>query len=60
MGNPPPLKHTFFPPNLSANICPNIIDQELLTEVTGKQMSGPFTMEEASMIFGDLYHSEHL
>jgi len=44
IGNPPPLNHTFLPPNLlTANIWPEVIDQELAEEVFTRQMSGPFT-----------------
>jgi len=52
IGNPPPLSR-FLPPNLtSENIHPKIIDQELLAVVSEKYMSGPFTIEQAAIIFG--------
>ena len=51
--NPPPLSRIFLPPNLvSAHIHPEIIEQELLDEVATNRMSGPFTIEQASIIFG--------
>ena len=52
IGNPPPLLHTFIPNNLSlANIRPDIIWDELREETTACHMSGPFTTEEARVIF---------
>src|SRR5882672_4210354 len=56
IGNPPSLLHTFLPPNLSlANIHPNLIDLELATEVATGSISGPFSPDEASIIFGGFY-----
>ncbi len=52
IGNPPPLLHTFIPKNLaSANLHPKIINNELLEETTSGHMSGPFTVDEAHLIF---------
>ena len=52
IGNPPPLTHTFIPPNLaSANIQPEIINKELLDEVATSHMSGPFSTHDAHQIF---------
>jgi len=52
IGNPPPLSKSFLLPNLSsANIHPTLIDQELLAEIVAGQMSGPFTIAQASIIF---------
>jgi len=53
IGNLPALSKCFLPPKLSsANTLPYIIDQELLDEVSAWHMSGPFTLEQASIIFG--------
>ena len=50
ISNPPPL---FLPKNLpSADIHPKLIDQELLAEVSAGHMSDPFTVPQASIIFG--------
>jgi len=47
---------TFLPNNLpSANIWPDIIDQELLDETASGRMSGPFTVEQATQIFGGFF-----
>jgi len=52
IGSPPPLSDCFLPPNLtSANVLPKLIDKELLAEVSSCYMSGPFTTEQASVIF---------
>ena len=53
IGNPPPLTSTFLPRNLpSATLYPDIIDKEILEETSAGRMSGPFTVEEATKIFG--------
>src|SRR5882672_4068969 len=53
IGNPPLLSKNFLPNNLpSANIHPVLIHQELLSEVSASRMSGPFTISQASIIFG--------
>ena len=58
IGNPPPMTATFLPPNLaSANLHPEIIDLELLTEVSAGQMSGPFSTTQATAIFNGFFHS---
>jgi len=58
IGNPPPLSKVFLPKNLSsAYLHPEIIDNELLTEVSAGRMSGPFSVEQASVIFGGPFHS---
>src|SRR5882672_2459519 len=58
IGNPPPLSKIFLPNNLtSANIHPILIDQELLSEVSTSRMSGPFTIAQASDIFGGPFRS---
>jgi len=58
IGNPPPLSKTFLPPNLaSALIHPEIIEQELLDEVSANRMSGPFSLNQASIIFGGPFRS---
>jgi len=51
IGNPPPLMHTFTPPNLPANLNPMYIDCELKTEVDAGRMSGPFSIEDVHLIF---------
>ena len=52
IGNPPLLTHTFTPPNLpSANLNPMYIDCELKTEVNTSCMYGPFSIEDAHLIF---------
>src|SRR5882724_13612676 len=57
-GNPHALSKCFSPPNLSSvNTLPCIIDQELLDKVSAWHMSGPFTLEKASIIFGTPFHS---
>ena len=44
---------TFLLQNLPlATLYPNIIDKELLEEMTASQMSGPFTIREVMAIFG--------
>ena len=58
ISNPPPLSKFFLPKNLpSANIHPMLIDQELQTEVSAGRMSGPFTIPQASIIFGGPFRS---
>src|SRR5882724_10109443 len=58
IGNPPPLSKHFLPPNLSsANIHPILIEQELCAEVVASHMSGPFTITQASIIFGSPFCS---
>jgi len=58
IGNPPPLSKIFLLKNLSsANLHPEIIDNELLAEVAAGHMSGPFSIVQASIIFGDPFHS---
>jgi len=53
IGSPPPLSDCFLPPNLaSENVLPELIDKELLAEVSAHCMSGPFTIEQASVICG--------
>jgi len=53
IGNPPHLSKCFLPHNLSSlNILPKIIEQELEVEVSAHHMSGPFTLEQASVFFG--------
>ena len=52
IGNPPPLLRTFIPDNLSsANVRPDIIRDELREETAAGRMSGPFSIEEAHIIF---------
>jgi hypothetical protein len=52
IGNPPPLLHTFIPKNLtSATLLPDIIENELLNETASGRMTGPFSVEEAHIIF---------
>ena len=56
--NPPPLSRIFLPQNLaSAHVHPEIIEQELLDEVATNRMSGPFTITQASIIFGGPFRS---
>jgi len=58
IGNPPPLSRIFLPPNLaSAHIHPEIIKQELLDKVAANSMAVPFTIEQASIIFGGPFQS---
>jgi len=53
IGNPPHLLKTFLPHNLPlADLHPDIIDSEIMGEVTVKQMSGPSTVDQAHAIFG--------
>jgi len=53
INNPPDLSACPLPPNLtSAKIHPKLIDNELLSKVLTNHMSGPFTVEEAWVIFG--------
>ena len=52
IGNPLPLDTTFIPKNLgSTDLHPEIIDNELLEETSAGQMLGPFTPDEAIIIF---------
>src|SRR5882724_2617106 len=60
LGTPPHhhLSKCFLPPNFSsANILPEIIKQELIVEVSARRMSGPFTLEQALVIFGGPFRS---
>jgi len=58
ISNPPPLSKIFLPKNLpSADIHLMLIDQELLAEVSASHMSGPFTIPQASIIFGGPFRS---
>jgi len=55
IGNPPPLMHTFLPPNLPlANFHAAIIDQDLVDRVVVGPISGPFSLEDAHIIFGTI------
>jgi len=50
--SPPPLMHTFMPPNLpSANLNPAHMNCELKMEVDAGCMSIPFSIEDAHLIF---------
>ena len=40
---------------LSANICPDVIDQELVDEVMAGHMLGPFTLSQVMEIFGSFF-----
>ena len=52
ISNLPPLLHTFIPKNLmSATLLPDIIENEQLNETASGCMSGPFSVEEAHIIF---------
>ena len=52
------LSSTFLPHNLaSAMLHPEIIDLELNAEVSSNCMSGPFSISQASSIFGGFFHS---
>ena len=52
ISNPPSLCKTFLPPNLtSVTLHTTIIDQELWSEVSAQCMSGPFSIEQATVIF---------
>ena len=52
IGNPPPLTSTFLPRNLpSAMLYPELIDKEILEETLAGQMSGPFMVADAHVIF---------
>jgi len=58
IGNPPPLTHTFLPPNLaSANLHPELIDLEIASEVLASRISGPFSPSDAEKIFGSFFRS---
>jgi len=58
IGNPPPLSSIFLPNNLSsATLHPEIIDQELCSEVLSGCMSGPFSVLQAFTIFGGFFCS---
>jgi len=53
IGNPPPLWYTFIPNNLtSANIHPEYITNLITAEVAAGHMDGPFTIEQAHIIYG--------
>ena len=58
IGNPPPLLHTFIPKNLaSATLLPDIIENELLNKTSSGCMSGPFSVEEAHVIYNGHFHT---
>ena len=58
IGNPPPLTSTCLPRNLlSATLYPDITDKEILEETSAGRMSGPFTIGEATRIFGGHFHT---
>ena len=58
IGNPPPLLCTFIPDNLSsANICLDIIRDELQEETAAGCMSSPFSIEEAHIIFNSHFRT---
>ena len=53
IGNLPPLTSMFLLWNLSsADLHPQLIDQELVTKVAAGHMSGLFTPDQAATIFG--------
>ena len=53
IGNPPPLRYTFIPNNLtSANIQPEYITNLITAEVMAGHMDGTFTIEQAHIIYG--------
>ena len=52
IGNPPPLTSTFLLQNLpSASLYPELIDEELLKELHARQISRPYSIKEAHIIF---------
>ena len=53
IGNPPPIDFTFIPRNLpSANIRPEYISSLIAQEVVAGCMDGPFSVDEAHVIYG--------
>ena len=52
IGNPPPIDFTFIPRNLlSANIRPEYISSLITEEIAAGRMDGPFTIDEAHIIY---------
>jgi len=52
IGNPPPLRPTFILVNLSSALkLPHNIDDEIISELAAKRMSGPFTVTQVKYIF---------
>jgi len=61
IGNPPPLMHTFIPDNLKlANINPTYMDTFIQEELDAGRFNGPFTIQEAHLIFGSHFHTAPL
>jgi hypothetical protein len=61
IGNPPPLRHTFIPPNLSsAKLNPSYVLQSLLDEVASGRMDGPFSVPDAHHVFGGHFRTSPL
>ena len=53
IGNPPPIHFTFIPKNLpSANIQSEYISNLIAEEVAAGRMDGPYTIEQAHVIYG--------
>ena len=57
IGNPPSISFTFIPKNLpSAEINPNYIMNLIAEEVAVGRMDGPYSVEEAHVIYGGHFH----
>ena len=61
IGNPPDPTYTYTPPNMaSTEHNPAFIDDYLAQEVAAGRMSGPLTMEEATIFFGGHFRTAPL
>ena len=61
IGNPSIPTETFIPKNMkTAHDMPHIIDEHIQEETSAGWMSGPFTVEEAHIIFGGHFRTTPL
>src|SRR5882724_13572428 len=61
IANLPPLTYTFIPANLkSADIDPIYMDNFIKEEVAAGRFDGPFSVQEARIVFGRHFHTAPL
>ena len=61
ISNPPPLTYTFIPANLkSADIDPIYMDNFIKEEVAAGRFDGPFSVQEARIVFGGHFRTAPL
>ncbi|TFY77144.1 hypothetical protein EWM64_g6870 [Hericium alpestre] len=61
IGNPPPLSHTFLPPNMpNALEHPSFIEDHIKEELDARRFSGPFSLTDAFLFFGGHFRTAPL